>query len=146
MAVRPEALRSTVTGLVGTARTQAAATVGSLAERGAVVVDGGLGLLASGVDQADDGAADGLRPGHGRELLRRGAGAVDGLVRPGHGLGGPGARLLDGQVRLDLGLAGERLGARADPADGGEGALDGQVTGADGSEERGLGGSTKVSP
>jgi heparin binding hemagglutinin HbhA len=39
VAVRPEALKDTVVGLVGTARTQAAATVETLAERGAEVVE-----------------------------------------------------------------------------------------------------------
>ena len=39
VAVRPEALRSTVAGFVGTARTQAVATVEKLAEHGAEVVE-----------------------------------------------------------------------------------------------------------
>src|SRR3954447_9764288 len=83
-------------------------------------LDGRGGLGPGGLDEARDGAADGLGAHGGGEL------------------GGRGAGLLDTEVGLDAGLAGQGLGARAQGADDGLGALDGQVTGADGGQQLGL--------
>src|SRR4051794_26257180 len=83
-------------------------------------LDGRGGLGPGGLDEARDGAADGLGAHGGGEL------------------GGRGAGLLDTEVGLDAGLAGQGLGARAQRADDGLGALDGQVTGADRGQQLGL--------
>ena len=100
------------------------------------MLDGGDGLGAGGLDEAGDGAAQRLGTHGDGELVGGGAGGAGSL-------GGPGAGLLDGQVGLHLGLARERHdgggGLRAELVDDGLRALDGQVTGADDGEERGLG-------